>query len=133
MQILPLWVPSKDWASKSRDLWSHHRRLAINGMSPTTEIIAPLNPRINWEKYEHSYQVEDLNLGGQVPPRGTQLANLWPVRKTRLLTPNSIIIRHHTLYFYNVLIDITNICNFLWILLKTKKTLSMLVTQVPRC
>ena len=34
------------------------------GMSPTIESIALLNLRINLEKYE----VEDLNLDGQVPP-----------------------------------------------------------------
>jgi hypothetical protein len=42
------------------------------GTSSTTESIAPLNPRINLEKYEHPCQVEDLNPGGQVPPQGTQ-------------------------------------------------------------
>jgi hypothetical protein len=39
--------------------------------SPTTESIAPLNPRINTEKCEHPCQVENLNLGGQVPPQET--------------------------------------------------------------
>jgi len=39
-------------------------------MSPTTESTTPLNPRINSEKYEHMYQVKDLNVGGQVPPQG---------------------------------------------------------------
>jgi hypothetical protein len=29
--------------------------------SPATEFVAPLNPEINSEKYEHMYQVEDLN------------------------------------------------------------------------
>ena len=37
------------------------------GTSPTTESTTPLNPGINSEKYEHSYRVEDLNPGGQVP------------------------------------------------------------------
>jgi hypothetical protein len=35
--------------------------LLLIGTSPTTEIVAPLNPRINSEKYEHMYQVEYLN------------------------------------------------------------------------
>jgi hypothetical protein len=38
------------------------------GTSSTTESITPLNHRINPGKCEHSYQVEDLNPGGQVPP-----------------------------------------------------------------
>ena len=38
--------------------------------SLTTESIAPLNLGINPGKYEHPYQVEDLNLGGGVPPKG---------------------------------------------------------------
>jgi hypothetical protein len=41
------------------------------GTSSTIESIAPLNPRINLGKYEHTYQVKDLNPGGQVPPQGT--------------------------------------------------------------
>jgi hypothetical protein len=41
----------------------------LTGTSPTTESKAPLNPEINPEKCEHSCQVEDLNLGGQVPPQ----------------------------------------------------------------
>jgi hypothetical protein len=57
------WAPPKDWASISRDSWSHHR-----GTSPITESIAPLNPGINPGKCKHPCQVEDLNLGGQVPP-----------------------------------------------------------------
>ena len=40
--------------------------------SPTTESIALLKPEINPGKYEHLCQVEDLNLGGQVLPQGTQ-------------------------------------------------------------
>jgi hypothetical protein len=43
-----------------------------SGTSPTTKSIPPLNPGINPGKYEHPYQVEDLNPGGQVPPQGTQ-------------------------------------------------------------
>jgi hypothetical protein len=46
------------------------------GTSPTTECIAPLNPRINLGKYEHPCQIEDLNPGEQVPPRGTQPTDL---------------------------------------------------------
>jgi hypothetical protein len=42
------------------------------GTSPTNESIAPLNPGINPEKCEHTCQVDDLNLGGQVPPQETQ-------------------------------------------------------------
>jgi hypothetical protein len=38
---------------------------------PLKAYIAPLNPRINPEKYEHPCQVEDLNPGGQVPPQET--------------------------------------------------------------
>jgi len=34
------------------------------GTSPTTESIVPLNSKINPEKYEHMYQVDDLNPGG---------------------------------------------------------------------
>jgi hypothetical protein len=41
------------------------------GTSPTTETTTSLNPGINTEKYEHRYQIEDLNVGGQVPPRET--------------------------------------------------------------
>jgi hypothetical protein len=47
--------------------------------SPTTERTPPLNPRIDLEKYEHLHQVENLNLGGQVLPRGTQLTKLYLV------------------------------------------------------
>ena len=38
------------------------------GTSPTIEIIVPLNPIINLEKYEHTCQVKNLNPDGQVPP-----------------------------------------------------------------
>ena len=41
------------------------------GTLSTTESIAPLNLGINPRKYEHSCQVENLNLDGQVPPHGT--------------------------------------------------------------
>ena len=34
------------------------------GMSPTTKTKTPLNHRTNLKKYEHTCQVEDLNLGG---------------------------------------------------------------------
>jgi hypothetical protein len=37
------------------------------GTSPTIESITLLIPRINPEKYEHPYQVEDLNPGEHVP------------------------------------------------------------------
>jgi hypothetical protein len=40
------------------------------GTSPTTESVAPLNPEISSEKYEHPCQVEDLNPDRQVPPQG---------------------------------------------------------------
>jgi hypothetical protein len=46
------------------------------GMSPTTESIAPLNPVINPGKGEHPCEVDDLNMGGQVPPQGTQPTDL---------------------------------------------------------
>jgi hypothetical protein len=39
----------------------------LTGTSPTTESTAPLNAKINLEKYEHICQVEDLNLSEQVP------------------------------------------------------------------
>jgi hypothetical protein len=42
------------------------------GMSPTTERIVPLNPRINLGKYEDPCQVGDLNPDGQIPPQRTQ-------------------------------------------------------------
>jgi hypothetical protein len=41
-------------------------------MSPTTENIALLNPKINPEKYEHPCQVKDLKPGGKVPPQEIQ-------------------------------------------------------------
>jgi hypothetical protein len=44
--------------------------------SPTTESIAPLNPKINPEKYEHPCQVEDLNPDGQVPSQRNQPTDL---------------------------------------------------------
>jgi len=47
--------------------------------SPTTESIALLNLGINPEKCELPCQVDDLNPGGQVPPQGTQLADVWSV------------------------------------------------------
>jgi hypothetical protein len=45
--------------------------------SPTTESIAPLNSKINSEKYEYSCQVKNLNLSGLIPPHGTQPSYLW--------------------------------------------------------
>jgi hypothetical protein len=39
------------------------------GTSPTIESVTPLNPRIKPEKCDYPCQVEDLNLGGQVPPQ----------------------------------------------------------------
>jgi hypothetical protein len=42
------------------------------GTSPTTESIALLKRGINPGKCEHPCQVEDLNLGGQVSPQGTE-------------------------------------------------------------
>jgi hypothetical protein len=54
--------------------------LLLTGTSPTTKSIAPINPRINREKYEHPCQVEDLNLGGQISPQGTQPADLDDTR-----------------------------------------------------
>jgi hypothetical protein len=38
--------------------------------------IALLNHRINLGKCEHPCQVRDMNPGGQVPPQGTQPAEL---------------------------------------------------------
>jgi hypothetical protein len=38
------------------------------GTSPTTETIKPINLGINSEKYEHPYQIENLNPDRQVPP-----------------------------------------------------------------
>jgi hypothetical protein len=60
------------------------------GMPPTTERIASLNPEINPEKYKHSGQIGDLNLGGQVPPQGTQPAELCLVHvlMSSLVCPN---------------------------------------------
>jgi hypothetical protein len=53
-QTLPLWaLPKNDWAGRSRDSRSHHRRLAVDGDVATTESIAPLNPRINLGKCEY--------------------------------------------------------------------------------
>jgi hypothetical protein len=37
------------------------------GTSSTAESIASLNPGINLGKYEHPCQIDDLNLGAQVP------------------------------------------------------------------
>jgi hypothetical protein len=51
----------------------------LMGTSSTIESIAPVNPRINLEKYEHLCQVEDLNPDGQVPPLGTQPTDLSSV------------------------------------------------------
>ena len=42
------------------------------GMSPTAKRITLLNSEINPRKYEHSYQVKELNLDGQVSPQQTQ-------------------------------------------------------------
>jgi hypothetical protein len=39
--------------------------LLPTGMSSTTKSVTPLNLRINPGKYEHQYQVEDLNPDGQ--------------------------------------------------------------------
>jgi hypothetical protein len=44
--------------------------------SPITKRMASLNPKINSDKCEHPYQVEDLNPGGQVPSQETQLVEL---------------------------------------------------------
>jgi hypothetical protein len=52
------------------------------GMLPTTISIAPLNPKINLGKYEHSCQVEDLKPDGQIPPQGAQPTELWSVHNT---------------------------------------------------
>ena len=41
----------------------------LTGTLLTTESITPLNPRINLGKYEHPYQVEDLNLGRNISPK----------------------------------------------------------------
>ena len=58
--------------------------LLSTGTSPTTESVAPLNPKINSEKYEHPCQVENLNPGGQVLPQETQPTNLWAVHKIKI-------------------------------------------------
>jgi hypothetical protein len=46
-------------------------------MSPTTESIALLNRGINSKKYEHPYQVGDLNSDEQIPPQENQPADLY--------------------------------------------------------
>jgi hypothetical protein len=75
---LPLWAPPKNWVGLTNlEIVEVTTGISLSmGTSPTTERIAPLNPRINPEKYKHPCQVGDLNLGGQVPPQGTQLAEL---------------------------------------------------------
>ena len=55
------------------------------GTSPTTEKIVPLNSGINPEKYEHPYQVKDLNPCRWGPPQGTQPAELRSVRLTNYI------------------------------------------------
>jgi len=50
------------------------------GRSPATESIAPLNSEINLGKYEHLYQVKDLNPDKQVPSQVTQPPHLRSVR-----------------------------------------------------
>jgi hypothetical protein len=45
--------------------------LLSTGTSPIIERTTSLNSGTNQEKYEHPYQVDDLNPGGQVPPQGT--------------------------------------------------------------
>jgi hypothetical protein len=50
--------------TESADLEIHEVSTGVSlstKTSPTTESIAPLNPKINLEKYEHSYQVKNLN------------------------------------------------------------------------
>jgi hypothetical protein len=81
-QTLPLCAPSKDYASTSQKLTKspHASHLEIDevatGASPsmerscTTKSTMSLNPEINPEKYEHPCQIENLNLGGQIPPQG---------------------------------------------------------------
>jgi hypothetical protein len=64
------------WTGKSQDWRSYHRRLMVDGYVTYHWKIAPLNTRINFEKYEHPCQVGNLNPGEQVPPQGTQLVEL---------------------------------------------------------
>ena len=57
--LTPMWT-------ERADLKIHEVTISVSlsaGTSRTTESIAPLNPEINLKKYEHTYQVEDLNLG----------------------------------------------------------------------
>ena len=68
------------WSTEPADLEIHEvttGALLSTEMSPTTETIALLKPRINPGKYKHPCQVEDLNLDGQVPPQETQPTYLW--------------------------------------------------------
>jgi hypothetical protein len=65
--------------STSEGLSRQIMRFTKSPYAPTSLIIksiAPLNPEINLEKYEHPCPVENLNPGGHVPLRGTQPADL---------------------------------------------------------
>jgi hypothetical protein len=91
---LPLWAPPKNWVGLTNlEIVEVTTGISLSmGTSPTTERIAPLNPRINPEKYKHPCQVRDLNPGGQVPPQGTQPAELrWVLM---------IIFWHGYLFFF---------------------------------
>jgi hypothetical protein len=57
--------------SKPIDLEIHEVTTGVSlstGTSPTTKTIEPINPGINSGKYEHPYQVENLNPDRQVLP-----------------------------------------------------------------
>jgi hypothetical protein len=63
--------------------------VSLSTVTPSvTEKIAPLNSEINPEKYEHPCQVGDLNPSGQ---KGTQPAELCPIRTTQSFSPDLII------------------------------------------
>jgi hypothetical protein len=85
---LPIWAPPKNRVGPTNleiDEGTTSASLST-GMSPTTERIMPLNPRINPGKCEHPCQVGELNPDGQVPPQGTQPAELRSVRSLWQLT-----------------------------------------------
>jgi hypothetical protein len=68
---LPIWAPLKNQVGPTNleiDKVTTGVSLPTD-MSSTTESVAPLNHGINPKKYENLCQVEDLNLGGQVPPQ----------------------------------------------------------------
>ena len=58
---LLLWVPTNDWAARLRDSQSYYICLIVDETASATENIASLNPEINLRKWEHSYQIKNLN------------------------------------------------------------------------